>query len=138
MAFEIRIFDKLGRVPVTVLHPFGDLDASSYQDLIAAAREAYGAGSRNMVLDLADVPYLSSSGLAALQIISMLLTGEEPPDPEYGWATLHAMHHDHSIGFQPHLKLLSPQPRVDHVLDTVGFKRYLEVLGDLETAVTSF
>jgi anti-anti-sigma regulatory factor len=138
MAFEISIFEKLGRVPVTVLHLYGDLDAFSYQDLIAAVREAYGAGSRNVVLDLADVPYVNSSGLAAIQIVSMLLNGEEPPDPEYGWATFHTMHHNRGNAFQSHLKLLSPQPHVEHILEMVGFKRYLETFVDLEAAVASF
>ena len=41
-------------------------------------------------------------------------------------------------GFQQHLKLLNPQPRVDRVLEMVGFKRFLEVYTDLDTAVASF
>jgi anti-anti-sigma factor len=62
----------MGRVPVTILHPFGELDTSNYQQLIAAAQAAYDTGARDMVLDLTDVPFLSSPGLAALQIVSIL------------------------------------------------------------------
>jgi anti-anti-sigma regulatory factor len=39
---------------------------------------------------------------------------------------------------QSHLKLLNPQPRVDRVLDTVGFKQFLGIYTDLEAAVASF
>ena len=55
-----------GRVPVTILTPHGDLDASSYQDLINQAQELYKSGTRDLILDLSDTPYMSSSGLVAL------------------------------------------------------------------------
>jgi anti-anti-sigma regulatory factor len=42
------------------------------------------------------------------------------------------------MGLQSHFKLCGTQPRVDHVLDMVGFKRFLEVYIDLETAIASF
>jgi anti-anti-sigma regulatory factor len=64
--------------------------------------------------------------------------GEEPPDPGEGWGAYHAVHRDREAGFQKHFKLVNPQPRVDRVLETVGFKRFLETYTDLETAVASF
>ena len=51
-----------GSVPVTVLGLEGDLDASNYLDVIAAARKAYDAGARHLVLDMGGVPFMSSSG----------------------------------------------------------------------------
>ena len=41
-----------GSVPVTILRLQGDLDASNYLDVIKAARVAYGAGARHMLLDM--------------------------------------------------------------------------------------
>jgi anti-anti-sigma regulatory factor len=114
------------------------LDASNYQDLIAKAQQVYDEGARDLILDLSDTPYMSSSGLVALQSIAALLRGEEPPDPEAGWGAYRAIHRDREGGFQEHLKLLNPQPRVDQVLEMVGFKRFLEVHTDLEAAVASF
>jgi anti-anti-sigma regulatory factor len=125
-------------VPVTVLCPQGELDASNYQELVAAAQEVVRGGGQDILLDLSQTTYMSSSGLVALQSMAALLRGEEPPDPEAGWAAYHAVDRDRDAGFQVHLKLLNPQPRVDHVLDMVGFKRFLEVHADLETAVASF
>lgn len=138
MAIQLTISQLAGRVPVTVLKPMGDLDASNYQDLIAEAAKVYDTGARDILLDLSEVPYMSSSGLVALQSIAAMLRGETPPDPTEGWSAFRAVHRDRDIGMQAHLKLFSPQPRVDAILDTVGFKKFLEISSDLEAAVASF
>jgi anti-anti-sigma factor len=124
--------------PVTVLGTHGDLDASNYQDLIARAQEAYNAGTRNLLLDLTDTPYMSSSGLVALQTIASLMRGERQTDSEEGWGAIRAIDRHRDSGIQQHLKLLSPQPRVKRVLDMVGFTRFLEVYTDKDAAVASF
>jgi anti-anti-sigma regulatory factor len=135
---NITVTQAESRVPVTILHTHGDLDASSFQDLIAAAQTAYDGGARDILLDLRDTPYMSSSGLVALQSIAALARGETPPDPGAGWAAFRAIDRDRGGGLQPHFKLLNPQPRVDHVLEMTGFKRFLEIHTDLEAAVASF
>lgn len=138
MAIDLTITQVQGKVPVTVLQPRGDLDASNYQDLVLAAQTAYDGGARDLVLDLSQVPYMSSSGLVALQSIAALVRGEVLPDPTEGWAAFRAIHRDRDSGLQPHLKLLNPQPRVDRVLETVGFKQFLAIATDLEQAIASF
>lgn len=138
MAFDVAVSRAQGRVPVTILHLHGELDASNYQDLIAAGKKVCDAGARDLLLDLSDVPYMSSSGLVALQSIAALLRGDALPDPEAGWDGIRAIHRDRDTGLQTHFKLLKPQPRVDSMLDTVGFKRYLPVFTDLDAAVASF
>jgi anti-anti-sigma factor len=138
MAIQLTVSQLAGRVPITVLRPSGDLDASNYQDLIAEAEKIYESGARDVLLDLSEVPYMSSSGLVALQSIAALLRGEAPPNPEEGWSAFRAIHRDRSAGRQAHFKLLNPQPKVDSVLDAVGFKQFLEVAFDLEAAVASF
>ena len=127
-----------GTVPVTILRTHGDLDASSFEGLIVAARQAYGQGARHMLLDLSDTPYMSSSGLVALQSIVALLRGEPLPDLEAGWASFRSLDRYREAGFEPCVKLLNPQPRVMHVLETVGFVKFLEVHTDEEMAVASF
>jgi anti-anti-sigma regulatory factor len=136
MRFDV--FTAKGEVPVTVIRPQGELDASNYQDLIEEAREACSAGAADILLDLSKVPYMSSSGLVALQSISALLRGDEAPDLEYGWAAFRAVHREVERDQQPHLKLLSPQPHVERVLEVSGLGRYLEAFSDLESAVRSF
>ena len=127
-----------GRVPVTILHVHGDLDASSYTDLIAKGQAVYNAGARDILLDLGDLSYISSSGLVALHRIALIARGEKPLDPESGWAAFHAIDRDRDTGLQQHVKLLNLQPRVDTVLQTVGFKQFFEVHTDLATAIASF
>ena len=135
---KITVSQAQGRVEVTVLRPHGDLDASSYTELIAAAQEVHQAGASDILLDLGDTPYMSSSGLVALQSIAALLRDEEPPDLEAGWDAIRALRRGPETGLQEHLKLLSPQPRVARVLEMVGFTRFLEVYSDQEDAVASF
>ncbi len=128
-----------GRVPVTILHPSAALDAGSYLDLIAKAREVYQSGARDVVLDMRHVPTISSSGLAALYSVAVVLRGDEPPDLEAGWSTFHAMARELESGPQQlHFKLLGPQPKVKQALDQVGFENFLEIHDDLERAVASF
>lgn len=135
---EITVHQAQGRVAVTVLQPHGDLDASSFRDLIATAKEVHSAGRQDLLLDLSDTPYMSSSGLVALHSITVMLRGEEPPDLESGWGAFRSIDRDRDRGLQQHFKLLNPQPNVDKVLEMAGFKQYLEVYTDLETAIASF
>jgi anti-anti-sigma regulatory factor len=134
----VTISQAQGRVPVTVLCPHGDLDASNYRDLIAAAQEVIGGGVQYVVLDLSDTPYLSSSGLVALQSIAAMLRGEEPPDPESGWSAFRTVDRDREMGLQQHFRIVNPQPRVEKVFDMVGFNRFLAIHSDLDSAVASF
>ena len=135
---NIMVSRAQGRVPVTILHMHGELDASSYRDLIATAEEAIRGGAQDILLDLSDTPYMSSSGLVALQSIAAMLRGEAATDLDAGWAAFRALERDREIGVQAHFKLLNPQPRVEQVLKMVGFRQFLEVYTDLEEAVASF
>lgn len=135
---EVTISQARGRVPVTVLCPHGDLDASNYRDLIMVAQEVIVGGGQYIVLDLSDTPYLSSSGLVALQSIAAMLRGEDPADLESGWSALHMIDRDRETGLQYNLRIANPQPRVEKVFDMVGFKRFLAIDSDLDTAVASF
>ena len=135
---DITVSRAQGRVPVMVLQPHGDLDASNFRDLIAKAKEVYESGTRDILVDLSDTSYMSSSGLVALQSIAALTRGDPTPNLEEGWGAIRAIDRDRDSGLQPHFTLLSPQPRIDRVLEMTGFSRFLEVHTDLETAVASF
>jgi anti-anti-sigma regulatory factor len=135
---NVTISQAQGRVPVTVLHIQGDLDASSYRDLIAKGQEVYDAGTRDILLDLGDMSFISSSGIVALHVVSLIVRGEKPSDPELGWEAFRAIGRDRDVGLQQHVKLLNPQDQADKVLETVGFKQFFEIHSDLETAVASF
>ena len=130
---EINVTQEKGKVPVSVVHIKGDLDASSYLDLVNTAQKLYNVGARSLLLDLANLDFISSAGLASLHIV-MKMFGGEKADPEDGWGTYKEIER----GLQVNVKLLNPSTEVDNVLDTVGFKQFFEVFTDLEEAVNSF
>ncbi len=103
---EITISKQQGCVPITVLQPHGDVDASNYAEVIAKARELFDSGAKDFLVDLSDVPFMSSAGLVALHSIAMFLRGEQPLDPQSGWGALKSIDRSRGSGMQTHIKLL--------------------------------
>jgi anti-anti-sigma factor len=134
---NLNILHTQGRVPVTVMAIEGSLDGANYQQVIAKAQELYTAGTRSLLLDLTQMPYMSSSGIVALHSIAVLLHSGALPDMVDGWSGMHAVAEENS-GFRTEMKLLNPQPRVDRTLEMSGMKRFFEIFTDLATAVNSF
>lgn len=134
---EISVVQASGKVPVSVLMIRGDLDAASYRDLIAEAKKLYDNGVRNLILDLTDLEYISSAGLAALHIVSRVFMGEQASD-EDGWGSFKAIDRERESGKQVSVKLFNPSENVDSVLDTVGFKKFFAVFTDRDEAIQSF
>ena len=135
---EITISQEQGRVAVSVICIAGHLDGQTYQDLIEKAREVVKAGTKNILLDLSDLTYISSAGLVSLHTIALMTRGEEPPDPEQGWSTLKSMDSTRDGGLQKHLKLLNPRAEITNVLEMVGFSEFFEVFTDKQKAIDSF
>ena len=134
---EISVSKQTGRVEVTILSLNGQLDGQTYQELINKAKELYAAGSRDFLLDLRDLTYISSAGLVAMHTIALLLRGEAIPDDE-GWASLRAVKKTADDKMQEHLKLLNPRQEVKDVLEMVGFDRAFEIYSSPDEAVKSF
>ena len=123
---------------VAVLSINGDLDASNYQRVIDTAKEALQGGASFLIIDMSNIPFMSSSGLVALHSVSLLMHGETPPDPEYGWEAFRSIDNDRDSGIQEAVKLLNPQPKVDRSLEITGMKDFFEIYTDLDLAVASF
>ena len=134
---EINVSKEQGKVPVSVIHIKGDLDASSYLELIKAAQQLYDAGAQDLLLDLTNLSFISSAGLASLHIVTKMFRGEKNSSDD-GWSTFKDIDRNRDSGMQGHVKLLNPSPDVDNVLDTVGFKQFFETYSDLNEAVQSF
>ncbi len=137
---ETRVERGAGPPDVAVLALEGELDASNFEDVIAAGRSLYADGTRRLVLDLSGLRYMGSSGLVALHSLAVLMRGEEPPDPEYGWSAFHSVGRDAAAesGPQQAVKIAGVQPSVERVLDRTGLKRYFEVHPDRAAALASF
>jgi hypothetical protein len=122
---------------VAVLVLDGELDASNYQELIDTGQSLYGEGVRTLVLDLADLGYMSSSGIVAVHSLALVYRGEPPHDPEAGWQALHAVQTDAESGTRHEmLRLASPNDDIDAMLDRTGMKRILPVFADRDSAVS--
>jgi anti-anti-sigma regulatory factor len=135
---QITVSSQQGKVPVTVVQPHGDVDASNYTELVSKVESAHKDGSQDFLIDLSEVPYMSSAGLVALHSISIMLRGEKPADPQSGWAALKSIDRSRERGMQKHVKLLNPQQFVADTLDKAGFTQFFEVFTDLNKAVASF
>src|SRR3712207_2850965 len=123
---------------VMVLALSGELDASNFEELIEAARRAAETGARRLVLDLADLSYMGSSGLVALHSAAMLMRGEQPPSPESGWAAFH--HAADAVAAAPAdepIALVAPQPGVRRVLERSGMAGIFPIHPDRATAIAT-
>ena len=135
---DILVSQEQRNASVTVVRLEGKLDGQSYQELIARARELYETGTRDLLLDLGALTYISSAGIVALHTVSLLMRGEALPDPEQGWATVKSVERTRQAGIQKHVKLLDVPPQVHSVLDMVGLTAFFESFTDRETALNSY
>jgi anti-anti-sigma factor len=131
---EITVTQEQGRVPVTVLHVQGDVNASTADQFLAEAQKAYDDGARDMLIDLSKVSLLSSAGLRALHSIFNMLRSDSPEESD------EAVRKGLTDGTfkSPHLKLLSPDKNVTQVLSMAGFDMFIEIYNNLKKAVASF
>lgn len=129
---EISISQEKGKVPVSVFRVKGDL--RSEDELLSEAKTAYESGTRNILLDLSGVRFMSSSGLRAVHKIFNLLRTDAPDESD------EAMRSGISSGTftSPHLKLLKPQKNVLEVLKLAGYDMFLEIHQDYKKAIASF
>jgi len=135
---EIIISQNQDISPATIMKLQGSLDGSTYEKFIAEAQKLYDAGTRNLLLDMNELTFLSSAGLAALHRIARVFRGEDRSNFEEGWAAIHAMGRERDSGFQKHIKLLNPNKDIQNVLDTVGFTGFFEIYTDIHPAMASF
>lgn len=127
-----------GSPNIVILRLNGELDASNYLDVIDRVRQLYDGGARQLVIDLSDLSFLSSSGLVSLHSAALVMRGEEPPSPDLGWSAFHAIASDVEQGFETCCKLVNPKGRVRKTLEMTGFNTFLEIFDDTESAIHSF
>jgi anti-anti-sigma factor len=131
---DIQVSQQEGRVPVTVLRLTGELTADTATDFENVALAAIRDGTRRMLLDLTDVPFIGSFGLRSLNRVLMALVnaGEGQSEAELRQGVRSGR--TKSV----HLKLANPNPQVMKVLETSGFDMLLEVHRNVKDGVASF
>lgn len=129
---ELSVTQEQGKVPVTVLHVNGNIDSTSYQEFQTYADNLLAQGTRDLLIDLTHVPYMSSAGLRSLnQIYNKLrTTTDSTANVSKGVAA--------GTYSSAHLKLLSPGKRVLETLKMSGFDMFLDIQSNLKDAVARF
>lgn len=123
---------------VSIMHIIGDVDASNYTFVIDKGQDIYNEGARQLLIDFEKVPYISSAGLMALHTLARIFSGQMTQSRAGGRPVFKAINPKEDSSAKEHIKLLSPQPPVEQVLEVVGLKQFFEIYTDLDTAVKSF
>lgn len=131
---EITVSKQQGKQPVTVFHIQGEITADTAGQLLTEAERSVEEGTRNLLLDLSNVPYIGSFGIRALSSIITLLHRASSDQTEDELRK--AMREDGPKS--KHLKLLNPNRQVNKVLATTGIDLALDTYYDLEKAVESY
>ncbi len=117
-------------VPVSLVFIRGDL--TSEEPLKTRAKEERDSGAENILLDLSDVPYISSSGLRVIHYIFDLYRVINADSSELKKGIADGTYKSR------HLKLLNPSPNAMKALQVAGYDMFLEIYTDLDEALTSF
>ena len=133
---EIEVAIHEAREPVAVMSIKGNVDASNYVEVINQAQEIYKRPVHNLLLDLSEVPFISSAGLVAIHKISLIYSGGQQEVQQEGKETRPDF--THNANARKRVKLLNPQPGVDKTLEMAGLKLFFKVFDDLESAIQSF
>jgi len=128
---DISVSQANGRIPVTIFHLNGDLVEE--ESLRGEATEAVNNGSQAILLDLTEVPYISSAGLRAIQFVFELLHNSSEMDKS-------AMNRGIAAGTfnAPNLKLLNPSKNGAKALSVSGYDMFLQVFTNKDEAIGSF
>ena len=117
---KITSEQKQARVPVTVFHIGGWLDAQSEPTFLEHARVAYDEGARFLLIEMSELDTLTSAGMRALQKVYQMYTPKE----------------DH---FKvAHLKLCNAPPQIYNVLGITGFLQNIPMYESTDAAIESF
>ena len=132
---EITTTQSQGKIaPVTVFHVKGEINTQTHEQLHMAMKQAFDAGAGNMVVDMTDVPYMSSAGLRLLSAMMKMLRTDAP------YESTDVMSKGIRAGTftSPHLKLVNPSPLVNEVLHTSGLDMVLQIFRTVDEAVSTF
>jgi anti-anti-sigma factor len=131
---DVTISHDQGSVPVTVFSVDGDIDSSNHEELERIVFQEIDAGTRYVLFDLSDVPFMSSAGFRTFMKVFKRLralsegVGEEDLHKGINSGTYKS----------PKLKVYKPNKLVTGTMKIAGFDMFLEVHEDMPTAIASF
>jgi anti-anti-sigma regulatory factor len=130
---EIIISIEQGKEPIAVMKLVGEINATNFMEVVDKAQEIFKNPARNLIIDLSEVPSISSTGQVAIHKVALIYSGvpqnvEEGENPDF----------THNSNARKYVKLLNPQPEVDTALTKAGMKLFFKVFNDLDSAIKSF
>lgn len=128
---EITVSQEQGRISVTVFALKGNLDSSTYAQLEQRANQAIAAGTRDLLIDMTHVPYMSSAGIRVLTTLFNQLHNTN----EIETARQTVLRANYK---SPHLKLAGVSSRVLEALKMAGFDEYLDIHKTRQDALKAF
>ena len=131
---DIKVSTENRRVPVTVVEVTGNIDSAVQMEFEAQAEELIKGGARHILVDLTNVPYMSSAGLRALNAIFNKLRAVNGDISEQ---ELRKRVNEGTYK-SPHLKLLNLSEATRTGFETAGFDMFLETFTDYQKALASF
>lgn len=132
MPMTIEVTQLTSTTPISVVVLVGELDASNYEQLIEIVGREWDGGSRGLVMDMAGLTFMASSGLVALYAAARIFRGEGPPDLEAGWQVIHDL--EEEIDAAANVRLAATQPAVERVLQRTGLSRLFPMDPSAEVA----
>ncbi len=112
----VEITHVEGRVPVTIFQLQDRITLGNFGEFEVAAKEAYNAGTRDLVIDLSKTEVLTSIGVRALVVIHKMLSEDRGK----------------------HLKLAGPTLSIRDMLEISGVTLYIQIYDTVQQAVESF
>jgi len=134
-SLTVTVSEVQGRVPITVLHMDGRINLGNIDVLEKAAQEAYDAGARDVLLDLDNVPSLTSAGLRSIHWIYKMVSQASASDELVQDAPAASAAQKSK---SPHVKLFTTSPHVLKVLHVAGFDLYIDIYQDINEAIAAF
>jgi len=131
---EIKVETKNARVPIAAMSVSGAIDSDTYEEFQANADELITAGALYLLIDFANVSFISSAGLRVLHgIFNKLRALHKDVDDD-------ELRKKMSLGEykSPYLKVCNLSSQIREVFELSGFETYIEIYEDLSTAIASF
>lgn len=133
---EISTSNLQAKEPVSLMKIKGGISASNFVQVVRKAQELYNNPARNLIIDLSDVPEITSAGLAGIHKISLIYSGVAlEMDLEAEDARLDDTHSNKA---RKHVRLVSPQPDVEKAIQNSGLQFFFRMFPDVDSALKSF
>jgi anti-anti-sigma factor len=131
---EINYSTVQGRVPVMVMRLKGNLDSDSSEQFNQAAQKLVADGTKDVLIDMTGVPFMSSVGIRSLSMLYDLL--HQTASAEEKKAVLEATRA--GTYKAPHLKLFGLQDHVLNIIKMVNMDWYIEIFTSEKEALAKF